>query len=66
MGQDDVAVTSRIAGGAVAVMRQLETLAAVTAALTALLGGDLAVPAAEGTEPAPELLPLYPQGALLT
>lgn len=47
-------------------MRRLETPAAVTAALTALLGGDLAAPVAEGTAPTPELLPLYPQGTLLT
>lgn len=66
MGEDDIAVTSRIARSAVAVMRKLDTLPAVTAALTALLGGDLAAAPAEGTAPAPELLPMYPQGTLLT
>ena len=61
LGADDIAVTSRIARSAVQVVKQLDTLGAATAALAALLGGDLAPPAADdGTAAATELLPLYP------
>lgn len=63
LGVDDIAVTSRVASSAASVMKQLDTLDAATAALTALLGGDLKpLPTEDGTAAASELLPLHPPG----
>jgi len=60
-GADDVMVTSRIASAAEALIRRMDSPAAITESLQALLGGDLTQPEAK-LDNAAALAPFYPPG----